>query len=225
MRLPDLVQSYVTRSTSAGEPGAEVVRVRQEGEMWKKPGSRALRFTAVEELSVQHVAFSWNARFALVGPLAMTVVDELSDGRGRLRVSLAGIPLQTQTGPETNVGQAMRYLAELVWAPPAMEENRELDWKAVDGRTVEVGCDVGDDVASVRWELDAAGDVVRVTGVRPRPVGRTFVATPWGGDFGDYRDFGGVRAPSFGQAWWDLAEGRFVYWRGAVTALELITSS
>jgi hypothetical protein len=56
-------------------------------------------------------------------------------------------------------------------------------------------------------------------------VGRTFVATPWGGDFGDYRDFGGVRAPSFGQAWWDLAEGRFVYWRGAVTALELVTSS
>jgi hypothetical protein len=35
-------------------------------------------------------------------------------------------------------------------------------------------------------------------------------------------DFGGTRVPSFGEAWWELPEGRFVYWRGRITALELI---
>lgn len=28
--------------------------------------------------------------------------------------------------------------------------------------------------------------------------------------------------PAFGKAWWELPEGRFVYWRGRITTLELI---
>lgn len=209
----------MTRTTS-DTPVPEVVRVHQEGEMWRKPGSRAMGFTALEEFSVRHVAFSWNARFPLMWPLTITVVDQLSGGAGRLRVSLAGLPLQTQRGAETNVGQAMRYLAELVWAPQAIAANRELEWRSVDSRTVEVECEVAGGTAGVRWELDDAGDVVRATGVRPMPVGKTFVATPWGGDFGEYRDFAGTRVPSLGEAWWDLPEGRLVYWRGRITAVE-----
>jgi hypothetical protein len=30
-----------------------------------------------------------------------------------------------------------------------------------------------------------------------------------------------VRVPAGGEAWWDLPEGRFVYWRGRVTGVEL----
>jgi hypothetical protein len=42
----------------------------------------------------------------------------------------------------------------------------------------------------------------------------------WGGDFGQYASFAGIRVPTRGEAWWELPEGRFVYWRGRVTALE-----
>jgi hypothetical protein len=85
-----------------------------------------------------------------------------------------------------------------------------------------VECDVGEAKAAVRWELDDAGGPVRATGVRPFPTGKGFVDRRWGGDFGNYRDFAGTRVPSVGEAWWDLPEGRFVYWRGRVTALELL---
>jgi hypothetical protein len=152
----------------------------------------------------------------------MTVVDGFAHGAGQLRVSLLGIPLQTQTGPETNVGEAMRYLAELDWAPHAIAANRELEWRDVDEHTVEVICDVAESRAAVRWEFDDAGDFVRATGVRPFPVGKTFVPRPWGGDYAEHTDFAGTRVPSFGEAWWELPEGRFVYWRGRLTALELL---
>jgi Family of unknown function (DUF6920) len=46
------------------------------------------------------------------------------------------------------------------------------------------------------------------------------VPTPWGGDFGDYQTFGGLRIPSSGEAYWQLAEGRYVYWRGTITSAE-----
>jgi hypothetical protein len=54
------------------------------------------------------------------------------------------------------------------------------------------------------------------------PLGKTFTPRRWGGDFDEYRDFAGTRVPAFGEAWWELPEGRFVYWRGRVTALELV---
>jgi hypothetical protein len=220
--LPELVRSYLARSLPPDATVPEMVRVRQAGEMWKKPGARAMRFEATEDFAVERVAFWWRARFPIVGPLAITVVDEFAHGAGQLRVSLFGIPLQTQTGPETNVGEAMRYLAELPWAPQALEVNRELEWRAVDSRTVEVECSVAEARATVRWEFDDAGDVVRATGTRPFPAGKSFSPRRWGGDFGEYREFAGTRIPSFGEAWWELPEGRFVYWRGRVTALELV---
>jgi uncharacterized protein DUF6544 len=54
------------------------------------------------------------------------------------------------------------------------------------------------------------------------PVGKAFERRRWGGEFGEYTDFGGTRLPAFGEAWWELPEGRFVYWRGRITTLELV---
>jgi hypothetical protein len=219
---PQLLRDYLARSLPPNLVAPRTVRVRQTGEMWKKPGARPMPFTATEDFAVNRVAFSWRARFPIAGPLTMTVVDEYADGDGQLRVSLLGIPLQTQRGPETTIGEAMRYLAELAWAPHAIAVNQDLEWQQLDDRTVAVACEVAKTTAAVRWEIDEAGDLARATGTRPFPVGKTFVPRPWGGDFGDYASFAGARVPSVGEAWWNLPEGRFVYWRGRITALELI---
>jgi hypothetical protein len=92
-----------------------------------------------------------------VGRLALTVVDEFRDGDGRLRLSLLGIPLWTQTGHELAVGEAMRYLAELVWVPQAIAANRELKWRQVDDTAVEVTAAVGATSAAVRREFNSSG--------------------------------------------------------------------
>jgi hypothetical protein len=66
--------------------------------MWLKPGSRAMRFTATEVFAVDRIAFSWQARFPLLGPLAMRVVDGYADGRGELEVRLLGFSDSTPAG-------------------------------------------------------------------------------------------------------------------------------
>ena len=220
--LPELVRSYLARSLPARGRVPATVRVQQSGEMRQRPGGRVTSFQATEDFAVDRVAFSWRARFPIVGPLALTVVDEFADGIGQLRLSLLGIPLRTMKGPETNVGEAMRYLSELAWAPQAIAANRDLAWREVDARTVEVSTSLGGSTAVVELSFDDAGDIVRATGTRPFSVGKAFVPTPWGGDFSDYASFNGTRVPTHGQAWWELPEGRFVYWRGHITALQLV---
>ncbi len=223
--LPELVRRYLARSLSADAQVPASVRVQQSGEMRQRPDGRAMSFRATQDFAVDHVAFSWRARFPLVGPLALTVVDEFADGSGRLRLSLLGIPLRTMMGPETNVGEAMRYLSELAWAPHAMFANRDLSWREVNARTVEVSMSLDGSIAAVALSFDDAGDIVGATGMRPFPIGKAFVPTSWGGDFSDYASFDGTRVPTYGQAWWELPEGRFVYWSSHITGLQQVKAA
>jgi hypothetical protein len=223
---PELLRRYVARALPQQRPVPRKVRITQEGEMWQKPGARAMRFTAVEEFAVERIGFAWQARFPLIPLVAMKVVDEYADGNGQLVARLLGIPVMRQRGPETAVGEALRYLAELPWVPQAIAVNRELRWRELDGREIEVATTVAGQQVAVRFEFDASGDIVRAsTDARPRPVGKTFVATPWGGTFGGYEVVAETRIPTRAEVRWDLPEGPFVYWRGRVTSLESIASA
>lgn len=224
MNIPKLVRSYVERAVPPGVPVPRHVRIAQSGEMWQKPkpGGRSLQFTAVEELAVAEVAFSWRARFRIAPLVSMRVFDRYAAGEGLLEARLFGVPVMRRKGPEVAKGEALRYLAELAWAPHAMVANRELEWREVDAQTVEVATRVGSARVAARLEFDAAGDVVRSSGdARPRMVGKTTVSTPWSGSFSEYAALGGVRIPTRAEVRWELPDGPFTYWRGAVESVEL----
>ncbi len=147
--LPPLVARYVERNVPPGRPTQ--VRFSQAGEMQLKPG-RWTRFEAVQEMALDRVEFSWRARFPLASLVALHVHDWSRAGEGALEVRLFGLPLKRLRGEAVTRGEAMRYLAELPWAPPAMAHNHELEWREVDEMTVEVASRV----ASGRGPLGSA---------------------------------------------------------------------
>lgn len=221
--LPGLVRQYLERVLPPCGSVPTRVRVTQAGEMRQKPGGRPLRFTAVEEFAVEEVAFSWRARFPVVGPLAITVIDDYGAGEGKLEARVLGFPIQRQRGRETVIGEALRYLAELPWAPHAMAHNRELEWRELDDASVEVATYVGGERLVVKIEFDGTGDIVRTSSeMRLFKVEKAWVPRPWAGDFSEYAVVGDIRTPTRAEVYWDLDEGRFVYWRGGVTSVELL---
>jgi hypothetical protein len=217
VELPELVRAYLERCLPAESPPTGV-RIRQTGAMWKHPGARAQRFDATELFAVDHLEFTWRARFPILGPLALHVTDDHADGRGHMRVRIAGVPVARATGPEIAVGGALRYLAELPWAPYAMACNRQLEWRELDARTVEVSAVVAGARQAVTLEFGDDGDIVRAA-AEHRPYMRNggYDLRPWAGDFSRYEVLGGMRMPTAAEVHWDLPAGRFVYWRGTVT--------
>lgn len=221
--LPALVRRYLDRAVPSGLPTARQVRITQTGTMWQKPGGRPLRFTAVQDIALDDVAFSWRARFRLAPGVALRVVDRYAAGDGLLEARLLGvIPVMRRRGPELAEGEALRYLSELAWAPQAMALNRKLEWRELDGSAVELTTRVGATRAAVRLEFDSRGDLVRASAdARPALEGKRIVRRPWAGRFADFEVVGGVRIPTHAEVWWERPEGRFVYWTGTVTSLEL----
>jgi hypothetical protein len=185
-----------------------------------KPGRRALRFAAVEEFSVDAVAFAWRARFPILGPLALRVTDSYEPPAAGLEVRFAGVPVQRQSGPEVARGQALRYLAELTWVPQAILSNRQLKWREFDARSAEVSTQIGDARVAVRvvFEKD---EIVQTIADRPRLEAKGAL-TRWIGEYGDYTTFNGIRMPARGEVRWELPEGPFTYWRGVITSAEAV---
>ena len=212
MSLPPLVQRYVERALPVGAGHVARVDFAQEGRIWMRPDTRGMRFTATERFEVERTAFAWRARF----PFGLRVVDAYGEGRGVLELRVAGVRVQRQRGPELDVGEAMRYLAELPWAPHAIERNHELEWREVDERSVEVATRVADERAAVTFEFDSVGDIVRASAVRKRQTGKEWEETPWGGQFSDYRTLGGIWMPTVAEVHWVIEGEPFVYWRGVV---------
>ena len=181
--------------------------------MWRKPGGRALRFTAYQELAIEEVAFSWRARFTIAPLLSLRVHDWYREGEGGLDARLLGLPVMRSREVEVAKGEAMRYLAELPWVPHAVIANQELGWRELDASTVEVTTRVGTGKVAIRLEFDAAGDIVGAfADARPRTEGKSSVPTPWSGFFSEYAIIGGIRIPTRGEVRWELPEGPFTYW-------------
>ena len=218
--LPALVRGYVERVLPSGSLAGRTVRLEQIGEMVLNPGAKPRGFRASEVFAIDRVAFAWRAHFPIVGPLGLRVVDGYDGRDGLLEVRLLGLPLQRKRGAEIAAGETFRYLAELAWAPPAILANRELAWRELDARTVEVATDAGDKRIAVRVIFNASGEIEQTAAERPRAEAAGAL-TPWIGVYGDYQQLGGMRVPTSGEVRWDLDEGPFTYWRGKVTALEL----
>jgi hypothetical protein len=188
--------------------------------MVQKPGGRKLEFSAVQELAVRTVEFEWRAAFGPNPLVRVIVVDRFRGGEGSMSAKVWGlIPASRSSGPDTDRGEAMRYLAELPWVPQAISANPGLSWRELDGGTLEVSTLVSGRAASVHLSFDEAGLVRTASGIRPRLAGRTAIDTPFTGRFGDYIELGGIRVPGSGEVSWDLPEGPFTYWRGEVTSL------
>ncbi len=207
----------------AGALDTEEVGLRQQGEMRFTPNGRWLPFTAEQRFFGPGVEFRWQARVAIAPLVKAQVVDAFENGRGCLRARLYGVlPIARAAGPATDLGEALRGLAELPWRPWALRPSPWLHWEAVAEGRLRAEYRDGKTQAAIEFEVAADGQILGAfTPGRPRIVGQAVVPTPWSGVFRDYRRLDRVLVPTFAEAVWHLPEGPFPYWRGRVLEYRL----
>jgi hypothetical protein len=222
--LPPEVLALACRLGASDDGDGRIVHLTQSGEMWLRPGSKPLSFTARQTIAVAEVAFLWRAQLPIRPGLSMKVIDYAVGDEAGLEGRLLGVlPVVRMPDADTMFrGEAMRYLAELMWNPDALLLNRQLDWRVIDAHTLAVATGDGTRRCEIRLILDAAGDLIRIEADdRPRQNGRVVTNCPWFGRASDYRTIGGRRIPVQAEVGWLLDGVEFVYWRGRVESWSL----
>jgi hypothetical protein len=213
--LPPLVQTYLRRVGVVGRPGVHDVRVRWRGRMRSKPDAAWMEIRAE-----QHDFFDQPSRFFLMKGYRYGVPFEglhaYVGNSATMRVRLASLfDIVDAHGPEMTRSETVTLFNDMCLLAPATLVSESIRWSEVDERTVCATFTNAGYTITARLFFDADGDLVNFSSNdRDQSVdGKTYRNLPWSTPVRDYRDFGGLRLASRGDAIWQEPEGEFVYGR------------
>ncbi|MFW6023614.1 MAG: DUF6544 family protein [Myxococcota bacterium] len=219
--LPPLVRDYVERAVPEGVAWPRHVHLEQTGTMCLRRGGAWKPFTARQELAAERTFFEWRARMAVAGPLKASAIDRIDGSHGELDARLLGVRVAHAEGASTDLGELMRYVAEIPWNPGAIALHPGLAWDDRGDGVVDVRLHEGDLDATVRFRFDEHGNITEASASRPFEQGRRIVRTPWAGRFSRYRRLGGIRIPTYAEVRWELPQGPYPYFRGELRSFEV----
>jgi len=209
-----------------GEDAARAVsavRIAEQGEMRMSPEARWIPFMAEQTIESRRSSFRWQARLSSGRLTPVTVTDAYENGRGYLTLKAAGIvPLKRISGADVDRGELQRYLASLLFCPPALLNHASLQWWTVASQTLRVRDRNDETGATVDLEMTEEGRPLTCRAQRPRLVGRQSVLTPWWGTYLEFREWEGLRVASRLEVSWQLPQGPFAYFRSQLTSFQVL---
>lgn len=221
--LPARVRDFALRADARPGDLARSVTFSQTAEMQLKPGAPWQPLEAVQTVAIGEAGFVWQARQSLGPWPKFQVVDAFVAGQGSLRVRLLGLlGIVNATGPEVSYGEALRYLAELPWAPDAILGNPAIRWCEIDEEWVAASIDVAGRPATVRFRFNGGGDIAEVFADARETIDDQGnpASYPWQGFFRDYRMIGPRRIPSEGEVGYVRPSGYRPYFQGRITGYD-----
>jgi len=219
--LPPPVRRYLRFAVPANAPPIRTVHLRHDGFFRQHPKQRWFAIQGEQYFTLDPPGFVWRGRIRMLPFLWIDARDSLISGQGRMVVKFNSIfTMANVRGPEVDQGAQARWLAEMVWFPPAFAGER-IQWEPIDDRSARATL-LGEALpVSLVMEFDDQDRAVRVRGQRYRTVaGGKTVLTPWSGSCTDYSNFSGMQIPSCVEVTWDFEPEPFTYARFHVTELE-----
>ena len=221
--LPAPVRRFFEAALRPGQPMIAAAHIPHEGTFnlgesrpsWKP-------FTSTEVVSIRRPGFDWDGKIAMAPGVSARVHDAYVAGEGILEARLLGLVKLVELRGTADLarGELMRYLAEAMWYPTALLPSQGVSWEPIDDSSARATLADGSTVVSLDFHFSADGLIESTrAAARPRTVGGTVVATPWGGRGWRYERREGMRIPMAGEVAWLLPEGAYPYWRGRITGL------
>jgi hypothetical protein len=218
--LPDPVRRYLRHAICEGTPATGIVRMEHGGLFRTKPG-RWFGIRGRQYFTAGNPGFVWDATIRPVPLIWIAARDCLIHGYGKMLVKLFSVfTIANASGPEIDQGSRLRWLAECPWFPYAFV-GEHIHWEAINARSARAILRCDGLPASAVFEFDEEGKVYCMRAQRYRDLGAgKTVITPWGGEYSNYRDFGGFRVPATVEVSWELETGTFTYARFEVESVE-----
>lgn len=221
--LPSPVSRYLRKTGIIGRSRIERVTLRQRGRFKTSEAARWAPFSAEQRYTVPTPSFVWRATIATSLLMPVKVVDGFASGRGFLEAKLFGvIRVAHARGPETDRGELLRFMSEIIWFPTAWLEPY-IGWRPVDDRSARVSIDAGGISESAIIRFDDEDRVIAMQAKRYRTAADGFSLDDWRVTAAGHRVVNGMLIPMSGRATWTLPSGDFTYFDGEITSLSYET--
>ena len=221
--LPPPVRRFFEAALRPGQPMIAAAHISHEGTFnmgetrpnWKP-------FSSTEVVTIRRPGFDWDGKIRMAPGIFARVHDAYVAGEGILEARLLGLVKLVDLRGTADLarGELLRYLAEAMWYPTALLPSQGVTWEPIGDSSARATLADGGTAVSLDFHFGADGLIESSRAAsRPRTLGGTVVATPWGGRGWDYEQREGMRIPLAGEVAWLTPEGDYPYWRGRITGL------
>jgi hypothetical protein len=213
-RLPVPVATYLRTIGVVGRPQVHDYRLHFTGRIRSGPESRWMPFSADQYSRVAGPTRIFLMRARMYG-VPVEAFHRYERGRATMRVRLMGfVPVAGASGKVMDTSETVTVLNDMaLLAPPSLLDSR-IQWEPIDERSATALFTVDGTTVAATLSFDSEGllsNFVSEDRSRSSSDGRTFTRLRFSTPVSDYRDFGGVRLPAYGEAWWHAPDGAFAY--------------
>ncbi|PAD76475.1 DUF6544 family protein [Paenibacillus campinasensis] len=216
-KLPPPVARWLKLTGALDQTPFSSVHIRQKGMLRTQPDGRWMPFLADQHSLLAAPAFIWKAKIRAAPGVAIYGRDLYADQHADMLIKLMGILTAAHArGPEVDQGSLVRYLAEIVWYPPAAL-SPNMTWEALGPDAARASISYGGAAVSGIFYFQESGEPVRFEAQRYMDAGGTFRLEAWSVRMEAYRKFQGILVPSRGEVSWQLETGPFHWLHFEVT--------
>jgi hypothetical protein len=213
--LPQPLRAYLHFTGVVGKPRVENYRVAYHGEIRPKPDGRWMPFRAKLQSFEHPRARLFLLESSMFG-LPFVAFHRYAGNAATMQVRAASLfTVVDAKGPEMNQSETVTLFNDLCVLAPATLVDPAIRWELIGPLSVRGTFSNAGNTISALLSFDPDGRLVNFhSDDRYQSVdGKTFTRYRWSTPLRDYKDFGGVRLASYGEASWRMPEGELVYGR------------
>jgi hypothetical protein len=220
--LPQPMQKYLRYVGVIGKPKVHNFRAVFEGDFSRDNGKSWLKVR-----SQQYNFYDDRARFYYIeSELFGVPFDGLHIYAGNdatMQIKVAGIfKVADAKGPEMTKGETVTMLNDMCMLAPATLIDKSIQWEQIDPSTVKARFTNAGNTITATLYFNEKGEMIDfVSDDRYQSAdGKTYVLCRWSTPVKDYKDFGGMRLASYGEARWHTPDGVQPYIRAHIKEVE-----
>jgi hypothetical protein len=220
--LPAPVRRYLQRTGAFGRPQVQRFRAEMQAEMFRKPGAAPFTGPVVQYSFLGEPTRLFFMRSRMWG-LPVQVFHDYGMGKARMRVRVASLlDVNDVAGPELDVAETVTILNDVCVMAPSLLVDPRFTWEAGDDRSARVTFESRGHRVSAELRFDGAGDLADFVSDDRAELQEdgTLRRLRWSTPLSEYRDFGGRRLASRGEAVYHRPAGPFTYGVFRIRSLE-----
>ncbi|MGS0764532.1 DUF6544 family protein [Syntrophomonas curvata] len=218
--LPPCVQKWMEYSGVVGQPEIQTVRMKKNGLLRTKPGQSWMKFSDEQYFRLDEPGFIWKARIKAAPLIFLMGRDKYYEGHGNMLIKFLGLAkVADASGPETDQGTLLRYLAESVWFPSAALSSYVI-WEEIDVNSAWATMNYRGISASGVFEFNQKGEPVSFVAQRYMAANGQFSLETWSTHMKDYEAFNEIKIPAQADIVWKLKSGDFHWYHVQVNEAE-----
>jgi len=125
-------------------------------------------------------------------------------------------------GEKMNQGETVTVFNDLCLMAPSALIDADVRWQTIDSLTVKAVYTNGENAITATLYFNEAGELVNFISTDRflSSDGKTYLNYPWSTPAMRYKDFNGMKLPSYGEAIWQMPEGDYIYGKFNLKSVE-----